>query len=68
MEKKYEIPITWQSYKTYNVKADTLQKAVEIALEQFFKEPDDNYIEDSFEIDEILKDNYPDETVNYLKL
>lgn len=57
----YKIPIVWQCIKTYEVTADNLQDAVEKALGQFFSEPDDGYIEDSVEVDEILHDNYPGE-------
>ena len=59
--KTYNIPILWQSYKRYSVKAESLEEAVELALKKFLKEPDDNYLDDSFEIDDILGDDYPDE-------
>lgn len=59
---KYEIPIIWQCYKQYSVEANSLQDAVEKALKQFLSEPDENYIDDSFEIDGIMDDEYPDET------
>lgn len=54
MEKEYNIPIIWESYKRYKVTANTLEEAVLKALKQFLSEPDDNYIDDSFEIDEII--------------
>lgn len=54
MEKEYSIPIRWESYKRYKVEAENLQEAVEKALKQFLSEPDDNYIGDSFEVDEII--------------
>lgn len=53
-EKEYNIPISWESYKRYKVNASNLEDAVEKALKQFLAEPDDNYINDSFEIDEII--------------
>ena len=53
-EKEYDIPISWESYKRYKVNASNLEDAVEKALKQFLSEPDDNYINDSFEIDEII--------------
>lgn len=59
---KYEIPIVWQCYKRYSVEANSLQDAVEKALKQFLSEPDENYLDDSFEIDGITDDEYPDET------
>jgi hypothetical protein len=66
--KTYNIPILWQSYKRYPVEAENLEQAVEIALRQFFKEPDDNYLEDSFEIDDLLGDDYPDEDFDLNKI
>ena len=54
MEKEYNIPIIWESYKRYKVTANTLEEAILKALKQFLSEPDDNYINDSFEIDEIF--------------
>jgi len=61
--KQYTIPIVWQTWKTFEVDANNLQEAVQKALSQFFSEPcsDGNYLEDSFEIDGIIEDNYPDE-------
>lgn len=53
-EKEYSIPIRWESYKRYKITANTLEEAVLKALKQFLSEPDDNYIDDSFEIDEII--------------
>lgn len=53
-EKEYNIPIVWQSYKRIPVQAENLEEAVKLALKQFLSEPDDLYIEDSFEIDEII--------------
>lgn len=59
--KKYSIPIIWESYKRYDVEAENLQEAVEKALKNFLAEPDDHYIEDSFQIDDIIYDEYPNE-------
>jgi hypothetical protein len=59
--KKYKIPVVWESVKTYEVDAISLQDAVEKTLKQFLSEPDDNYIEDSFSIDDIVLDDYKDE-------
>jgi len=66
--KTYNIPILWQSYKRYSVKAESLEEAVELALKKFLKEPDDNYLDDSFEIDDILGDDYPDEEFDLNKV
>lgn len=68
MSKKYNIPIVWQSYKRIHVQAENLEEAVKLALKQFLSEPDDLYIEDSFEIDEILGDDYPDEKFDLNKI
>lgn len=59
--KTYNIPIVWQSYKRISVQAENLEDAVKLALKQFLSEPDDFYIEDSFEIDEFLGEDYTDE-------
>jgi hypothetical protein len=61
-EKTYDIPIIFQSVKTFKVGASSLQEAVTVALRSFFAEKDDYYIEDSFEVDEIVEDRYPTET------
>ena len=61
-EKEYNIPIRWESYKRYKVNASNLEEAVEKALKQFLSEPDDNYINDSFEIDEIVYEEYENES------
>ncbi len=68
MRKKYSIPITWMSYKRYEVEADNLQEASLLALRQFLSEPDDTYIEDSFEIDSIIDEEYPNENLDMNKL
>ena len=61
-EKEYNIPISWESYKRYKVNASNLEDAVEKALKQFLSEPDDKYINDSFEIDEIVYEEYENES------
>ena len=68
MSKTYNIPIVWQSYKRIPVQAENLEEDVKLALKQFLSEPDDLYIEDSFEIDEILGDDYPDEDFDLNKI
>lgn len=60
----YKIPIVWQSVKFYEVETENLQDAVEQALQTFLSEPDENYLEGSFEIDGIVEENYPNETYN----
>lgn len=67
-KKKYSIPIYWESYKRYEVEADNLQEAALLAVKQFLSEPDDLYIEDSFNIDEIVYDEYPEENIDIHKI
>lgn len=64
MSKTYKIPITWQSFQEFEVEAETLEKAILIALKKFMSINDDNYIDDSWEIDGIIYDNYPNEKFN----
>lgn len=61
-EKEYDIPIRWESYKRYKVTANTLEEAVLKALKQFLSEYDYRYIRDSFEIDEIVYEEYENES------
>jgi hypothetical protein len=46
--------------KRYEVEADSLEEAVVKSLKQFLSEPNDSYLCDSFEIDGIIEDEYPD--------
>lgn len=62
--KTYKIPIRWESYKKIEVEAESLQSAIYLALKQFLSEPDDLYLEDSFEVDDVLEDEYPEEIYN----
>ena len=62
--KTYKIPIRWESYKRVTVEAENLQSAIYLALKQFLSEPDELYLEDSFEIDSIIKEDYPEEKYN----
>lgn len=66
--KDYNIPILWQSYMRINVKANNLEEAVKLALREFLSQPDEHYLEDSFEIDSILDEEYPDETFDIHKI
>lgn len=54
--KTYKIPVVWQMYGVVRVEADSLEQAMELALEA--KLPDGDYIEGSFELDneEIIKE------------
>lgn len=66
--KEYSIPIIWQTCRNYNVEANSLQEAVTKALRQFLSEPDDNYLDDTFEIDGIIEDEYPNEDYDMNKI
>lgn len=59
--KNYSIPIVWESYKRYEVEAENLQEAVTKALRIFLKEPDDEYIDDSVSIDDLISEDYQEE-------
>ena len=52
--KRYNIPIRWESYTRIEVEAENLQEAVTKAIKQFLFTPDENYIDDSWEIDDII--------------
>lgn len=54
--KSYSILIRWESDRRYPVEAENLQEAVEKAVKQFLSEPDDEYIDNSFEVDDIICD------------
>lgn len=66
--KKYSIPITWESYQRFDVESENLQEAVQEALKQFLSIPDESYLEDSFQIDESIEYNYPDEKFDLDKI
>jgi hypothetical protein len=56
MVKNYNIPIKWESYKRISVEAENLQEATEKALKIFLDEPDELYLDDSFEIDKFVEE------------
>ena len=56
MVKNYNIPIKWESYKRISVEAKNLQEATEKALKIFLDEPDNLYLDDSFEIDKFVEE------------
>lgn len=63
--KTYKIPIVWQSYKYYEAGAENLQEGIIKAMKQFLSEPDDSYLDDSFQFDEdSLEESYPEEEFN----
>jgi len=66
--KTYNIPILWTSYQRREIKAENLQDAVKKALGQFLSESDELYLEDSFEIDGIIEEEYPDESFDWNKI
>ena len=66
--KSYNIPINYQSSQTMEVKANSLQEAVELALKEFLSIPDENYLCDSYEIDYIVREDYPNEYLDVTNL
>lgn len=66
--KEYKIPITWKSYKEYTVIAENLQEAASLAVKEFLAKPDENYLSDSYYVDDIIYDNYPKEELDILKI
>jgi len=54
--KPYKIPILWESIKTFDVMAENLQEAANKAASIFMSIPDENYILDSMEIDDIVEE------------
>ena len=64
----YSIPIIWESYKRYEVEANTLEEGIIKALNIFLAEPDEFYIEDSFSLDEIIYDENPDEDFDFCQI
>lgn len=62
--KIYKIPITYMSFEEFTVEAENLQDAVTKGLSEFLSIPDDKYLDNSFEIDPIIYENYPNEKLN----
>ena len=54
--------------KTYKMEAESLEQVIELALKQFLSEPDEQYLENSFEIDTIIEEWYPDENYDINKI
>ena len=65
--KKYKIPIMYQCVDIFEVEAESLQKAAKLALTEFLRIPNDKYIDDSFEIDCVIFEEYR-EKIDYEKL
>lgn len=49
MSRLYRIPCSWQMYGYYEVEAESLEEAIDMALDSSL--PDGSYVEGSFEID-----------------
>jgi len=56
--KTYLIPIIYSRITYKNVEAESLQEAAKIAVDEFLSEPDYSYIEDSWELDNTLSEEY----------
>lgn len=66
--KTYKIPILWESIQTFEVEAENLEDAVKAAVKEFLAIPDEHYLEDSFSIDNMIDDDYPDESYGINKI
>jgi hypothetical protein len=66
--KIYKIPILYQAVQIFEFQAESLEDAITKSLNEFLAIPDDNYICDSFEIDSIVDDDYPDEDYDINKI
>ena len=65
--KNYRIPIIFQTSKEFNIEAESLEEVCVKAMSAFLKIPDDDYIQDSAEFDDIIYDDY-DENVDIDKV
>ena len=59
--KTYEIPFIYQKVDVITVEAENLQEAIGKAFKEFITKPEEGYLQDSWEIDGIIEDNYPGE-------
>lgn len=64
----YHIPIIYQRMQTVEVIANSLQEASTMAVKQFLSEPDDDYICDSWELDDVYVREQYDEPLDNDKL
>lgn len=80
-KKKFAIPVTWRMSGTYNIDADNLMQAIEIARRSSDPLPGEgSYISDSYEVEELaacltannipadVSDMKPDEILEELNL
>ena len=51
--KKFKIPVSWEMCGCLEIEAETLQEAVNLAIEKMdeFPLPEGNYIDSSFKVD-----------------
>ena len=62
--KTYRIPCSWEMYGYYEVDADTLEEAIQMAVDGAL--PEGDYVDASFEVDkEICENDYPNESINW---
>lgn len=57
----YHIPIIYKRVETFSVIADSLEEAMVKSAKEFLVIPDESYLEDSFEFDEIIFEDYPEQ-------
>ena len=60
--KTYSIPLSWESYTRIEVNADSLQEAVNKAIDMFLSIPDENYLDGPFVDSITLDEEFPDES------
>jgi hypothetical protein len=63
--KEYSVPIRWESYCRITVQASNINEACTLALKEFLSISDDNYLDDSFSIDEFIVEENPNEAELY---
>lgn len=47
----FRIPLVWMEYGYMNIEADTLEKAIKIALDAETPLPEGNYVDESVQVD-----------------
>ncbi len=47
----FRIPLVWMEYGHMNIEADTLEKAIKIALDAETPLPEGNYVDESVQVD-----------------
>ena len=62
MAKYYEIPCSWEVYGTMEVKANSLEEAIELAEKDDYPMPDaPDYVDGSFQVDRDIAEEINEE-------